>query len=323
MTKNCIVWLRDDFRLMDNPALSFATNNSDFVSAIYIYDKKNFDNVREAQKWWVSKSLKSLSEDLSKMNVNLEIIEDNEINFFKKFKSNYISVYWNKVYEPKELKKDKEIIAQLEKNKINYKFFKGNVLNEYNDITKNDGTPFKVYSPFWRHAENYYIESVPAKNKSIKKLDKSKNYFKNQINPDKILPRRNWYKKFEKYWSPSENDASKLLQNFINSKIREYGTHRDYPSIDGTSRLSPYIRSGQMHVSLIWRKCNEIKPKNIGTKKFVNEIGWREFSHSLINYFPEMLKGNLRKEFDKFPWVKNKQFLKAWKHSRRIRNRNF
>jgi len=140
--------------------------------------KKEFDNIREAQKWWISKSLKSLNEDLLKNNINLEIIEDNQINFFKKFKSNDIAVYWNKIYEPQELKKDKEIIAELEKNKINYKFFKGNVLNEYNEITKNDGTPFKVYSPFWRNAENYYIESVPLKNKSLKKLKKIKNLIK-------------------------------------------------------------------------------------------------------------------------------------------------
>jgi len=313
MNKNSIVWIRDDFRLQDNPALSFATNNHEFVSAIYIYDKKEFDNIREAQKWWVSKSLKSLKQDLSKNNINLEILEDNQINFFKKFKANQISVYWNKVYEPRELKKDNEIISQLEKNEIKYKFFKGNILNEYNEITKNDGTPFKVYSPFWRNAENYYIESVPLKNKSLKKLKKVKSFFKNQINPEKILPRKNWHKKFEKYWTPSENDAVKLLQNFVSKKVKDYGTLRDYPNINGTSRLSPYIRSGQIHVSLILKKCNEIKPKNIGIKKFVNEIGWREFSHSLINYFPEMLKGNLRKEFDKFPWVDNREFLNAWK----------
>jgi len=68
MIKNSIVWIRDDFRLQDNPALSFATNNHEFVSAIYIYDKKEFDNIREAQKWWISKSLKSLNEDLVKNN---------------------------------------------------------------------------------------------------------------------------------------------------------------------------------------------------------------------------------------------------------------
>ena len=63
MANTALVWIRDDFRLQDNPALSFATNNHEFVSAIYIYDKKNFDNIREAQKWWLSKSLENFKKD--------------------------------------------------------------------------------------------------------------------------------------------------------------------------------------------------------------------------------------------------------------------
>ena len=85
------------------------------------------------------------------------------------------------------------------------------------------------------------------------------------------------------------------------------------PSLEGTSKLSPYIKHGHIHVEKIYSECSKIKPKNINITKYINELGWREFSHSLINYFPEMLKGNLRKEFDKFPWVKNEKYLSAWK----------
>ncbi|MDA9961114.1 FAD-binding domain-containing protein [Candidatus Pelagibacter sp.] len=99
----------------------------------------------------------------------------------------------------------------------------------------------------------------------------------------------------------------------IKSKIKDYGTTRDIPSVEGTSKLSPYIKHGQIHVASIWKKCSEIKSKGIGYRKYINELGWREFSHSLINYFPEFLKGNYRKDFDKFPWVKNDKHLKAWK----------
>ena len=100
----------------------------------------------------------------------------------------------------------------------------------------------------------------------------------------------------------------------IKNKINNYGTNRDIPSVEGTSKLSPYIKFGQIHVGTIWKKCNEIKSKGIGYRKYINELGWREFSHSLINYFPEFLKGNFRKEFDRFPWIKNEKFLKAWKN---------
>ena len=129
----------------------------------------------------------------------------------------------------------------------------------------------------------------------------------------KVLPNKNWFKKFEKYWIPSEINSDKVLKNLINNKINNYHKTRDYPSIEGTSKISPYLKHGQIHVETIWNSCQDIKNKNTGYRKFINEIGWREFSHSLINYFPQMLKGNLRKEFDSFPWIQNKKYLEAWK----------
>jgi deoxyribodipyrimidine photo-lyase len=126
--------------------------------------------------------------------------------------------------------------------------------------------------------------------------------------------KKRWYKKFENYWNVSEKNAQNLLSDLIKNKINKYGVNRDIPSIEGTSKLSPYIKHGQIHVEKIYKECSSVKPKNINIQKYINELGWREFSHSLINYFPEMLKGNLRKEFDKFPWVKNEKHLKAWKN---------
>ena len=128
------------------------------------------------------------------------------------------------------------------------------------------------------------------------------------------MPKKDWFKKFDQYWKPSEDEAHKNLKEFISNRISKYGIDRDYPSINGSSKLSPYIRNGQIHVAAIYEKSSKDIKKNISIRKYINELGWREFSHSLINYFPQMLKGNLRKEFDKFPWEKNSKNLKAWKH---------
>ena len=139
------------------------------MSAIYIYNNLKFDQKREAQKWWISKSLTEFGKDLQKYNINLEIFNSDEINFFSKInKEKDLSVYWNKIYEPEELEIDKKLISFFDKKKINFKFFKGNVLNEFNNVNKNDGTPFKVYSPFCRNAERIYLEKVPQKNSIIK-----------------------------------------------------------------------------------------------------------------------------------------------------------
>ena len=314
MKSTGIFWIREDFRIENNPALSFATQNHDTVIALYIYNKNDFDNKREAQKWWVFKSLETLKKDLSDYKINLEIVKGDELEIFSKFnKKDKLSIYWNKIYEPDVIAKGKKIRDLFIKNEIDYKYFKGNILNEFQVITKNDGTPFKVFTPFWRNAEQIYLNQPPSKNYIVKKKIKKSSYFKKCIEPKDILPSKNWYKKFEKYWKVSENDSKKILKNLIENKIKDYGTARDIPSVDGTSKLSPYIKHGQIHVGSIWEKCNKIKSKGIGYRKYINELGWREFSHSLINYFPEFLKGNFRKEFDKFPWVKNEKFLKAWK----------
>ena len=180
-------------------------------------------------------------------------------------------------------------------------------------MTKDDGTPYKVFTPFWKKTEQRYISKTFSKNLKIKTKEKRINIFKKSISTKEILPENNWYKKFEKYWNPSELEAKKYLQELIKNKIEGYGETRDIPGVSGTSKLSPFLKFGQIHVETIWKKCQDIKIKKIGYRKYINELGWREFSHSLINYFPQMLKGNLRKDFDNFPWVKNEKFLEKWK----------
>ncbi len=314
MTIKALVWIRDDFRIEHNRALSFATNNFEQVTALYIYDNDKFDKKREAQKWWLFKSLENFKSDLSKLNINLELIENKEVEFLTKIKSKEeISIYWNKIYEPDELKKDEHLIKYFQKNNINFRIFKGNNLIEFQKVLKNDGTPFKVFTPFWRTAEQKYIDQVPRNISKVKRLNKIYKLFGQSINPDQLFPKKNWYKKLENYWKPSETEAKKYANDLIKNKIQNYGINRDYPGIEGTSKISPFLRHGQINVEDLWKSCNKIKNKSDGFRKYINELGWREFSHSLINNFPEMLKGNLRKEFDRFPWVNNKTFLSAWK----------
>ena len=313
--KTGLFWLRDDFRISKNNGLIEASRNHDQVVVFYLYKKLSYKN-QEAQKWWLSKSLINFQKDLNKLNISLEIIDTASFkDFFEKLlKKVDFSIYWNKVYEPDYLKFDKYLIENLKINNIQFKICKGNALNEAHEIKKSDGTPFKVFTPFWRTAEKYYIEKIPQKEKKIQKCLKKKDYFKNCIDSKSILPKKNWFKNFELSWSPGEESALKVLRNFIKNKIKNYSDGRNFPNIIGTSKLSPYIKFGQIHVETIWNECVENKTKNIGTTKFLTEIGWREFNYSLINYFPNMLKNNYSKKFDKFPWVKNSKFLIAWKN---------
>ena len=310
-----VVWLRQDFRQTKNYALSYATNHHDLVSAVYIYKSKDFKK-KDAQRWWIYKSIENFQKDLSELNINLEIeITDSYQSFFEKYTRNKnFTFYWNKIYEPNYLSFDNKISNILKKKEINFKIFKGNILNEYQEVKKDDGTPYKVFTPFWKIAEPIYLDKIIPKKLTFKKMKKKINFLENnKQEKSKILPNKNWYKKFENYWNPNEKNALKVCNNFVKEKIKKYENDRDIPGIKGTSQISPYLANGQLHVETVWEICSRISEKNMGYRKYINELGWREFSHSLINYFPEMLEGNLRKEFDNFPWVKNKKYLEAWK----------
>ncbi len=309
-----LFWLRDDFRVTKNDGLIEATKNHEKVVVFYLY-KQEIYKKQESQKWWLSNSLTNFKKKLNELNINLEIVETISFKAFfdKLVKKKNFYLYWNKVYEPDYLKFDEYLFNNFNKNNVSFKRFKGNTLNEIEEIKKNDGTSFKVFTPFWRNAEKYYLEKIPPKEKIIKKCKKKIDYFKNCIEPKKILPKKNWYKNFENIWSPSEQSALKELQNFIKERITNYSEGRNFPDIMGTSKLSPYIKFGQLHVETIWKECIQKRPKTIGTTKFLAEIGWREFNHTLINNFPHMLKNNYSKKFDKFPWEKNSNFLTAWK----------
>ena len=149
MTKKAIVWIREDLRTENNAALSYASQNHEIVSALYIYNNKYFDEKREAQKWWLSKSLENFNLDLKKLNISLEIQLGDELEIFSNIKkSDDITIYWSKVYEPDVINKGKKIRDLFIKNEIKYKYFKGNILIEFQDMTKDDGTPYKVFTPF-------------------------------------------------------------------------------------------------------------------------------------------------------------------------------
>ena len=258
--KTGLFWLRDDFRISKNNGLIEATRNHDQVVVFYLYKKLSYKN-QEAQKWWLSKSLINFQKDLNKLNISLEIIDTASFkDFFEKLlKKVDFSIYWNKVYEPDYLKFDKYLIENLKIKNIQFKICKGNALNEVHEIKKSDGTPFKVFTPFWRTAEKYYIEKIPQKEKKIQKCLKKKDYFKNCIDSKSILPKKNWFKNFELSWSPGEESALKVLRNFIKNKIKNYSDGRNFPNIIGTSKLSPYIKFGQIHVETIWNECRNNK----------------------------------------------------------------
>ena len=147
MIKNIgLVWLRDDFRINKNTALLEAVSKHEQVVVFFLYKEKKFLE-QEAQKWWVSKSLKQFRSKLDLYNINLEIIrsETYKIFFEKLFDKKNFSIYWNRIYEPSYIKFDEYLTKKFNSKNIEFKIFKGNILNEFGEIKKADGTPLVLW----------------------------------------------------------------------------------------------------------------------------------------------------------------------------------
>ena len=307
------LWLKDDFRISNNQALqALIDDENQRKCAIYIYNRDSY-LPREAQQWWLAKSLEIFKKKLENLNISLDVIHGIETKIFKKLINSkpFNRIYWNKSCDINENIIEENVKKILNESNIIFKEFKANLLNPVEKIKKDDGTPFKVFTHYWKKAEQIYLKNNHNYNENI-----YKNYNKNSkkdVNIQSIYPKKNWYKKFEKYWEPSEENAKKILNDFIKNSIEKYAINRDIPSIEGTSKLSPYLKFGQISVHQIMQKCLEIKNKKIGYRKYINEIGWREFSHSLLHNFSTMQSNNLRKDFDNFKWNKNEKLLIKWK----------
>jgi deoxyribodipyrimidine photo-lyase len=314
-----VVWLKDDLRMLDNQALSTLIKDQNPKKiALFILEKDAYLK-RQAQAWWLAKSLENFQIKLEKNNIILDVVLGNAEktieNLIKNKKIN--KIYWNKSCDINENKIEIKIKKIIQDNNIYFNEFEANLLNPVEKIKKNDDTPFKVFTHFWKKSEEHYLK----KQKEFRQKDISSTlskkgplHLKNIKNIEEIYPKKEWYRKFNQYWEPSEEKAVKILDNFIREKIEKYATNRDLPWTEGTSKLSPYLRFGQISVNYIMQKCLEIKSKKIGYRKYINELGWREFCHSLLHNFPEMQNNNLRKDFDNFKWNVNKEFLRKWKN---------
>jgi len=316
MQKNNFLWVREDFRMEDNPALHSISSLEQKIYAFFIYDEKKFKN-RSAQQWWLYKTLVNFQNKLNNVGISFKIYADNEVQCIKKLikNENIDNFYYNTIARPDELLIESEIEKDLTSHDINWKKFESNLLQDPFSVRKKDNTPFQVFTPYWRNAEEQYLKN---KNFITKKITYKKSVIKEDNNAvlNLILPKKKWFEKFEKFWTPGEDMAKTLLKSFIKKKIVDYGTNRDIPSVEGTSKLSPYLAFGEISSQTIFEECYKISQKKIGFRKYINEIGWREFAHHLINFFPQMQTGNLRKQFDKFNWVKDDTKLKKWKQGK-------
>ena len=266
----------------------------------------------EAGHWWLNESLKKLQESYrSRFGASLIILEGEALEVLQKLVKKYKinQVLWNRLYSSETIKRDTIIKKTFQDQGVDVETFNGHLLNEPWEVQNNSGQYFKVFTPYWRKA----FEVYQSKKEKLEKL-KSINVISHQENLTfNFLPKKNWYQKFSKYWTPGEKAAQDQLSQYLKTNIDIYKEARDRPDLDQTSKLSPYLRFGEISPRTIVLNILKSKKLSASVLTYLSEIGWREFSYSLLYYSKNLASIPINMKFQKFPWRKSSKDLDLWK----------
>ncbi len=303
-----IVWLRQDLRLADNPALAFACEHFEQVIPVYIWDPDGEGDWPPggASRWWLHHSLEALDKSLRKRHSRLIIRNgDSQTELAELIKTSQAdAVCWNRRYEPAVRQRDAAIKTWLQDElKLICRSFNSALWWEPWEIKTGQGDPYRVFTPMWKKmlAEWRYpqVPAIPQPFPAMQEAPRS-------VPLDKLalLPRLDWDQQFYQHWSPGEQGAWDALDVFRDRAINDYLDNRNLPAQPDTSRLSPHLHFGEISTRQIVRQlCPDGEPPvDQQVSGFIRELAWREFSWHLLYNYPRIPAQPLQEKFSDFPW---------------------
>jgi len=314
-----LVLFSNDLRLNDNDAINSSVKSHDSTTFLFIFDKSLYTNTHgSANLWWLEKSLCNLKKRLLEKNITLQIIKgdfvEKTIEIVTKY--NFNSVFINQNKHPEFIKKENKLSLELKKCSVNLFTFNKTNLVHPSLILNKSGEPYKVYSPFYKNCKLLYSQKKVLKFPSVNITNFKINEV--EINTIEIfsLDKNKWANKLDQYWKPGETEAINKLEIFFNSSLSNYKEVRDFPGSTGTSRLSPYLRFGEITTNQIINYFNFHDNHDLSKHEehFIKELYWREFAYYILFHFPYVTDKPFNKKYENFEWETNySENLDKWK----------
>ena len=301
--KVILFWFRRDLRLDDNVGFYQALQNDVPVLPLFIFDTEILENLpkTDARVSFIHEQVQKLSNQLSTdYGSGIAQFYDTPDAVFKKLLQDYTieAVYTNHDYEPYAKKRDSQIKELLAQKDIPFKTFKDQVIFEKEEVVKDDGDPYVVYTPYMRKWKGNFNPSIHLMEyDTLSEL--RKNLYQTKSLPQLSLEDMGF-----------EESAIKVPDFTVSSElIQKYEDTRDYPAKEkGTSRLGPHLRFGTVSIRKMVKKA--IDEKN---ETFWNELIWREFFMQILWHFPHTVNKAFRPKYDRIEWRNNQVEFEKWK----------
>ena len=298
MDKISIFWFRRDLRLHDNKALFHALQSEEKILPIFIFDIDILKKIPkdDARISFIYSELKAMNMHLESFGTEIKMFHGNPKEVFRSLMKNYTiaKVFTNHDYEPYAIKRDLDIKKLVSSNKIDFQTYKDQVIFERNEITKKDGKPYVVYTPYSKKWLEKYETNKPGNYPSEDFLDRL-------------------YKKTKSETLTLSDigfiETNIPIKNYIfNSRIiNEYEETRNFPALDNTSKLGPHLRFGTVSVRQMVSRADAHE-----NKIFLKELIWREFFMQILWHFPETHKNSFKSKYDRIIWRNNEKEFKKW-----------
>lgn len=289
-----VCWLRRDLRLEDQAALYYALKGGAPVVPLFIFDTtilQDLEDEDDARVTFLHQTIKELQAQLAQHGSSLVVLHGDPVALFDTLTPR--AVYTNHDYEPQAIKRDQAVARLLKKKGIDFKQYKDQVIFDTDEVLKDDGTPYTVFTPYskkWKATLTpFYTRSYPT-HKYLKHLKPM---------ASQALPslQKLGFTKSEVSFPP------RMIRQAI---IKTYHKTRDYPSIEGTSRLSVHLRFGTVSI----RKLVQVALQK--NEVWLNELIWREFYMMILWHFPHVVTQSFKPVYDRISWRNDPDEFAAW-----------
>lgn len=293
-----IFWFRRDLRLTDNAGLFHSLKSNYPVIPLFIFDTNILDQLEDeddARITFIYKALRDLNNELKTHSSSIFIKHTTPKKTFNELTEEFDvkEVFANHDYEPYARQRDDNISLLLKSKNISFFTYKDQVIFEKNEITKDNGKPYTVYSPYqrkWMAKLNQEVDLQPYP---------SEDYLSN------------FYKSGFKFPLLEELGFTEGSINFPDKNYKniivDYAKTRDFPGTEGTSRISVHLRFGTVSIRQLAKEAYLSIDKT-----WLKELTWREFYMMTLWHFPEIVTNSFKPEYDKIDWRNNEDEFKAW-----------
>ncbi len=313
-----IVWFRQDLRLHDHPALHAAVTRGAPLVLVYIVEPNGPWRPGAALRYWLHQSLAALTADLQRQGQRLLLLHGDAHEELDKLREacGADALYFNRRYAPHDLAVD-EALERALGTRCEVRSFHGHLLFEPEQLRTGAGTPYRVFTPYYRACLQQPAPRTP--------LPAPRHWPTAARAPQglgledlALEPRIAWAGGIAARWPAGEQAAHVALDEFIDERMRDYSRDRDRPALLGTAGLSPYLCVGAISAHSCWRAAQDaaLRDRDAGSLSasaaWTRQLLWREFAYHLLHHYPHTPTTPFRTEWNAFPWLHDDAALRRW-----------